>query len=62
MLQDSAVDSADANSDNSGQGQVVQYYDQLAARYDRDRFGNSYGAYLDVQERRLLGRWLAPIR
>jgi SAM-dependent methyltransferase len=40
---------------------VVQYYDELAERYDRDRFLNAYGAYADAQERRILRRWLAPI-
>jgi SAM-dependent methyltransferase len=42
--------------------QLVQYYDQLACRYDEVRFGNSYGHYLDAQERRLLGNWLTPFR
>lgn len=41
---------------------LVDYYDRLAGHYDSDRFGNSYGHYLDAQERRLLGRWLAPIQ
>jgi SAM-dependent methyltransferase len=42
--------------------QLVQYYDHLANRYDEDRFGNSYGRYLDAQERRLLQRWLTPFQ
>ena len=46
----------------AGADQLVQYYDQLANRYDEERFGNSYGHYLDAQERRLLGNWLAPFR
>lgn len=41
---------------------LVDYYDQLAERYDDERFGNSYGRYLDAQERRLLRWWLAPFR
>lgn len=41
---------------------IVDYYDRLAGHYDTDRFGNSYGRYLDAQERRLLGRWLAPVQ
>lgn len=45
-------------SENDG---VVQYYDRLAERYDHERFGNSYGAYVDAQERRILERWLAPV-
>jgi hypothetical protein len=42
--------------------ELVQYYDQLASHYDEERFGNSYGDYLDAQERCLLGNWLAPFR
>ena len=41
---------------------LVQYYDRLASRYDADRFGNSYGRYVDAQERRVLCRWLAPFQ
>jgi len=41
---------------------VVAYYDAIARDYDQDRFGGSYGRYLDAQERRLLERWLAPRR
>jgi SAM-dependent methyltransferase len=57
------MDSADPSGNESGlkQGHAVQYYDELAERYDHDRFGNSYGAYVDAQERQLLRRWLAPI-
>lgn len=42
------MDSADASGNESGlkQGQAVQYYDELAERYDHDRFGNSYGLTL----------------
>ena len=40
---------------------MVQYYDELAERYDCDRFDNAYGAYVDAQERRILRRWLAPV-
>jgi SAM-dependent methyltransferase len=38
--------------------EVVAYYDALAPTYDAERFGNSYGAYLDGLERRVLGPWL----
>lgn len=38
--------------------EVVAYYDALAPTYDADRFGNSYGAYLDGLERRALRKWL----
>jgi SAM-dependent methyltransferase len=37
---------------------VIAYYDQLAERYDFDRFGNSYGLFVDAQERLLLDRFL----
>jgi SAM-dependent methyltransferase len=37
---------------------IIDYYDALAPRYDEDRFGNSYGGFLDAQERALLARWL----
>lgn len=46
----------------SGPGSVVDYYEQLADRYDQDRFENPYGRYVDAQERRVLARWLAPVR
>ena len=52
---------ANARQSTSGQSQVVDYYDQLAKRYDHERFENSYGSYVDAQERRLLRRWLAPL-
>ena len=38
---------------------IIAYYDQLAPNYDQDRFGNSYGRFVDVRERQLLERWLA---
>ena len=36
------------------------YYQRLAPDYDAARFNNSYGQYLDLQERRWLTRWLQP--
>jgi ubiquinone/menaquinone biosynthesis C-methylase UbiE len=39
--------------------EIIAYYDRLAPTYDADRFGNSYGRFIDAQERDLLGRWLA---
>jgi SAM-dependent methyltransferase len=54
--------SANANPPTTAPEQVVQYYDQIAGQYDTQRFGNSYGAYVDAQERRALRRWLAPVR
>lgn len=41
---------------------LIEYYDQLASRYDADRFGNSYGRYLHGQEHRLLKHWLDPLQ
>jgi SAM-dependent methyltransferase len=37
---------------------IVDYYDRLAPSYDANRFGNSYGQFLDLQERSLLERLL----
>ncbi|MGE3691257.1 MAG: class I SAM-dependent methyltransferase [Novosphingobium sp.] len=37
---------------------IVAYYDELAPRYDADRFGGSYGRFIDNQEQHLLRRWL----
>ena len=34
--------------------EIKEYYNKLAAEYDRDRFGNSYGNYLDQQEKTLV--------
>jgi SAM-dependent methyltransferase len=33
---------------------MIQYYDRLAPSYDAERFGNSYGRFLDAQERATL--------
>jgi len=38
---------------------IIDYYDRLAASYDRDRFGSSYGTFIDARERRILRRWLS---
>lgn len=40
--------------------EIVDYYEELAPRYDAERFGGSYGRYLDAQERPILSDWLAP--
>jgi len=37
---------------------IRDYYDALAPTYDRDRFENSYGRYVDGMERALLRAWL----
>ncbi len=42
--------------------EIIDYYDHLAPTYDRDRFGNSYGRFIDAGERRLLARWLPAER
>ena len=42
--------------------EIIEYYDRLAPTYDQDRFGNSYGRFVDAQERRLLGKWLSAER
>ena len=33
---------------------VVAYYDEIAGSYDESRFGNSYGRFIDAEERRIL--------
>jgi ubiquinone/menaquinone biosynthesis C-methylase UbiE len=38
---------------------IHDYYDRLAPDYDRDRFGNSYGRFVDAEERGILRAWLA---
>jgi SAM-dependent methyltransferase len=37
---------------------IADYYDRLAPDYDRDRFSNSYGQFLDRQERAIISRML----
>lgn len=37
---------------------ILQYYDQLAPDYDHDRFGNSYGRFIDSRERAVLAHLL----
>lgn len=34
--------------------EILKYYDDLAENYDENRFGNSYGLYVEYQERRIL--------
>lgn len=40
---------------------IQDYYERLAKDYDAQRFGNSYGRYIDHLERRILTTWLAQI-
>jgi SAM-dependent methyltransferase len=37
---------------------IHDYYDTLAKDYDQNRFGNSYGRYIDRLERKILQSWL----
>ncbi len=39
---------------------IIQYYDRLAPDYDAERFGHSYGKFIDAQERAILARLLPP--
>lgn len=41
--------------------EVITYYDKLAENYDLDRFENSYGKFIDKQERKILGKLLKSI-
>jgi len=38
--------------------EIKQYYDKLAAEYDENRFGNTYGEYIDRQEKVILHKLL----
>jgi ubiquinone/menaquinone biosynthesis C-methylase UbiE len=38
--------------------QILQYYDNLAIEYDKNRFGNSYGEYINIQENRIIKKYL----
>jgi len=38
--------------------EIVQYYNRLAGQYNEDRFNNTYGRYIDAQERKILNRLL----
>lgn len=46
---------------SAGSNPVIAHYDELAPRYDRERFESSYGRYVHAQEHRLLRRWLPPL-
>lgn len=39
--------------------EIVNYYDNLAEKYDEDRFNNSYGKFIDKQERFLLDKLIS---
>jgi len=38
--------------------EIIKYYDELAFKYDTNRFNNTYGDYIDYQERLILSRLL----
>lgn len=38
--------------------EIVSYYDTLASTYDENRFNNTYGKFIDNQERKILDRLL----
>ena len=40
--------------ENKEKDTVVAYYDEIADTYDESRFGNSYGHFIDAEERRIL--------
>ncbi len=39
---------------------ILEYYNQLASKYDQDRFANSYGDYLHQQEVNVIEKYLSP--
>lgn len=41
--------------------EVTEYYDRLAKEYDSGRFGNSYGKFIDEQERAILDKRLKGV-
>ena len=38
---------------------VKRYYEEIASKYDEDRFANSYGRYIHAQESRIMHQWLS---
>jgi SAM-dependent methyltransferase len=39
--------------------EIINYYDKIATEYDSDRFANSYGKFIDRQERKILNKLLS---
>jgi ubiquinone/menaquinone biosynthesis C-methylase UbiE len=39
--------------------EIINYYDKIATEYDFDRFANSYGKFIDRQERKILNKLLS---
>lgn len=46
--------------ENQEKDTVVAYYDEIADTYDESRFGNSYGHFIDAEERKILDLLLPP--
>lgn len=41
--------------------EVTKYYDKIALEYDDSRFSNTYGQFIDQQEKRLMEKWLGDL-
>ncbi|MBT6169191.1 MAG: class I SAM-dependent methyltransferase, partial [Flavobacteriaceae bacterium] len=39
--------------------QITEYYNNLASYYDKNRFDNSYGRFINFQEIRILKKYLS---
>lgn len=52
---------SDFMPNSNHQSEIKSYYNQLAQNYDDNRFNNSYGQYLDQQEREFLSQVLKDI-
>lgn len=46
----------DNKTNGNSSNEVAEYYENIAATYDESRFNNSYGRFVDAEERRLLDR------
>ena len=38
--------------------EITQYYNDLATDYDKNRFANSYGKYIHLQETQILDKYI----
>ena len=38
--------------------EITKYYDKLALQYDKNRFDNSYGNYIDIQENIIVKKYI----
>lgn len=52
---------SDFMPNSNHQSEIKTYYNELAQNYDDNRFNNSYGQYLDQQERSFLSRILKDV-